>query len=264
MAAFLALCGAATLLGQPAAFWRHPELATRWDGLSIHAATNPSFEFFLGHGWDTYVAVYLLYALAVFAVVSILPARLSLFAAFTAVFGHFNGLSNWLGVRWHLGLQGALIVAVPLAFAVMFCVMSSAPSAANARRVRWLAAAALFGDLTATLIGQPHGYWLNPHVVHEANSVSRYFLEHGWALYMLYDIVLAAGLVVFVGALPPASGFAIALIFVFAGFAGVSNWFFYEWRWGIAACVLYGALLSAILTMMLGWQPRVTEQLAPP
>jgi hypothetical protein len=39
-----------TLIGQPKSFWYAPESAIRGDGLSIHNSTNPTFEFFLGHG----------------------------------------------------------------------------------------------------------------------------------------------------------------------------------------------------------------------
>lgn len=249
VAGFMLFCGALTLIGQPATFWHHPGTAMRWDGLPIDAPLNASFEFFLGKGWGAYAATYLLYVVSVFGAISLLPRRPAFATGFAFLFGHFYGLSNWMVVRWHLGISGTMVAALALGIVVMLCI--DGDIVPNAKRVRWLPIAALFGDMTATLIGQPQGYWLNPHIVHEANTASRFFLEQGWAAYVLYDFVLAVGLYWLIQALPRGAAFAVALAVALEGYAGASNWLFYEWRLGLAVPVFYGALLGIALAMLL-------------
>jgi hypothetical protein len=89
-----------TLSGQPESFWHHPETAIRGDGLSIHDKTNHTFEFYLGQGWPAYLGASLLYLLAAFLAVSVLPRMAALITIFSLLFGHFFGASNWLAVRW--------------------------------------------------------------------------------------------------------------------------------------------------------------------
>jgi hypothetical protein len=108
-AATIAISLIVTLAGQPVSFWHNPETAMRGDGLSISNPTNHSFEFFIGNGWQPYLAANVVFLLILFWLISSLPRRLSLVIAFTVIFSNFYSTSNWLAVHWGLGLQGPFL-----------------------------------------------------------------------------------------------------------------------------------------------------------
>ena len=237
-----------TLLCQSESFWRNPETAIRGDGLSIHNPTNHTFEFFLGNGWQAYVAACLVYFAAAFLLVSILPRRSGLTAIFSFLFGHLYGASNWLAVGWRLGVQGPAAYAIVLSTALALSAFA-VPGAAvlDIKRLRWIASAPLVFDFAFTLIGQPTSYWHRPETVHEANALSRFFLARGWTAFILYDLVYISVVFLLVSILPETIASVCAFSFMFGGFTGASNWFFYEWRMGMEAPVLFGVALSAVL-----------------
>lgn len=241
----------ATLAGQPPDFWRHPQSAMRFDGLSIYNHTNAKFEFLLGHGWAPYVIACLAYFTAAFALVSALPKKLGLTAIFAFIFGHFYGGSSWLATRWHAGFGGLTVYALTLAAALAFAIT---PVVKDGRlvlmRLRWIAVAALLMDFTNTLIGQPHSYWQNPAAVYEGNALSRYFLLHGWWAFCMYDMAYCVVILWLAASLPRNGAFMSTFAFLLGGYAGASNWFFYVWRMGIAAPILYGTVLSAIMVAL--------------
>jgi hypothetical protein len=235
----------ATLSGQPPDFLAHPEGAIRFDGLSIYDLTNHKFEFFLGHGWEAYVVACSVYFGAAFALVSILPRRLALIAIFSFIFGHFYGGSNWLAVRWHSGVLG------PMAYSFVpsiLLTLAAFPSPENPRgavkRLPWVAVGALLLDFTCTLIGQPRGYWQHPEMVHEANALSRLFLLHGWFAFCLYDAAYCLVILWLASTLPRTAALICTFAFIFGGYGGAANWFFYEWRMGMEAPILLGVALS--------------------
>jgi hypothetical protein len=237
-----------TLLCQGESFWRNPETAIRGDGLSIHNLTNHTFEFFLGNGWQAYVAACLVYFAGAFLLVSVLPRRAALIAIFSFLFGHFYGATNWLAVGWHLGVQGPAMYAIALS-TVLVVAAFAVPGAAHLdlRRLRWVVCAPLVIDFAFTLIGQPGSYWLHPETVHEGNALSRYFLERGWTAFVLYDLVYVCVVFLLVSKLSETAAAICAFSFMFGGFAGASNWLFYVWRMGMEAPVLFGVALSVLL-----------------
>lgn len=237
-----------TLVCQRASFWLNPETAIRGDGLSVHNSTNHTFEFFLGNGWRAYVAACLIYFTAAFLLVSILPKRAALTAIFTFLFGHFYGATNWIANGWRLGIQGLTFYAIALS-TVLAVVAVAAPGAGalELRRLRWVVSAPLVIDFAFTLIGQPGSYWAHPETVHEANALSRYFLEQGWTAFVLYDVVYVSMVFLLVSKLPETTAAICGFSFMFGGFAGASNWLFYEWRMGMIAPVLFGVVLSTVL-----------------
>ena len=106
MAATIIFSMVNTLAGQPVGYWHNAALAIRGDGLAINNPTNRTFEFFLGSGWLPFVLAALVYLAGMFLLVSALPRKLALIFIFSVIFGHYYGGSNWLAVRWHLGLIG--------------------------------------------------------------------------------------------------------------------------------------------------------------
>ena len=237
-----------TLLCQSESFWRNPETAIRGDGLSIHNPTNHTFEFFLGNGWQAYVAACLVYFAAAFLLVSILPRRSGLTAIFSLLFGHLYGASNWLAVGWRLGVQGPAVYSIVLSTVLVLAAFAAPGTGAlDLKRLRWVVSAPLALDFAFTLIGQPGSYWSHPETVHEANALSRYFLERGWTAFVLYDLAYISAVFVLVSVLPETIAAICAFSFLFGGFDGASNWLFYEWRMGMEAPVLFGMVLSAVL-----------------
>lgn len=244
-----------TLAGQPPVFWRSPEHAIRFDGLSIYNQTNTKFEFFLGHGWWPYILTSAVYFTAAFLLVSVLPKRSALTLTFSFIFGHFYAGANWLAVRWHLGMQGEIMYAFVLAIMTTLMAFAVPERATFAlKRLRWVAVAALLIDFACTLIGQPHSYWHHPETVLEANALSRMFLLHGWFAYVMYDAAYCLFILWLASALPRTTAFICMFAFVFGGFSGASNWFFYEWRMGIEAPLIL-ALLFSIAVVMCTFSP---------
>jgi len=94
MLAAIASSGMLTLWGQPQIFWSDATKAIRGDGLSIHATTNPVFDFFLGHGALPFIETNLLYMTVAFFAVSRLPRMIALIAIFSAVFAHGYSATN--------------------------------------------------------------------------------------------------------------------------------------------------------------------------
>jgi hypothetical protein len=240
----------ATLSGQSQEFWTHPDRAIRFDGLSIYNATNHKFEFFLSYGWEAYVFACFAYFAVAFVFVSVLPRRPALIAIFSFILSHFYGGSNWLAVRWHFGVLGLTLYGLVLA---IFVTLAAFPVSKNAgfavRRIRWVAVGTLLLDFTNTLIGQPHTYWQHPQTVHEANTLSRMFLLRGWFAFAVYDVAYCYVIVWLASALPETPALICVFAFMFGGYAGATNWFFYEWRMGIEAPILLGIALSVVIVL---------------
>jgi hypothetical protein len=240
-----------TLSGQPESFWPHPETAIRGDGLSIHNATNHTFEFFLGHGWQAYLPACAVYFAAAFLIVSMLPRTAAMIAIFSFMLGHYFGASNWLAVRWHLGSAGAPIYGIVLGMIVAFAAFPEAEDIDPAiKRLRWVMVVMILSDLTITLVGQPGSYWHHPETMQEANSLSRFFLGYGWWAFFLYDLVYAWGLFLLVSKLPRVIALVTVFAFIFSHFNGVSSWLFYRWRMGMEAPVIYGTILGTVIVLL--------------
>jgi hypothetical protein len=238
-----------TLLGQPDGFWLDPANAIRGDGLRLHSHVNHTFEFFLGHGWQPYVVACLIYFALAFLLVSVLPKRAALIAAFSFIFGHYFGACNWLANRWHLGFSGVTYYSFVLAAAVAF---SLSPILANSdgeivRRLRWIIVVVFLVDFVLTSLGQPSAYWRHPEMVHEANSMLRWFMLRGWVAYVLMDLIYCLGLFLLASFLPRFSAMVLIFGYAFGYFDGAANWLFYERRLGMEAPVIYGTVLSAII-----------------
>ena len=240
-----------TLSGQPPAFWSHPELAIRGDGLGINDPTNHFFDFFLGYGWPAYLACGAVYATAAFLLVSVLPRGAALVLLFTVTLGHAYDGINWLAIRWHAGMLAPTIYGLGLGFPLAIVVgrVARAGSGLN-RRLAWIAAATLLVDFSVTLLGQPEGYWSHPGTAYEGNVVSRFFLVHGWEAFAAYAVVYALALFRLIVVLPRFAGLAVAFFFLLGNFAGASNWLFFVWRLGMPAVLAYACLLSAVLVVL--------------
>lgn len=238
-----------TLSGQPESFWHHPETAIRGDGLSIYNKTNHAFDFFLGHGWQAYLLACLLYLLAAFLVVSVVPRMAALITMFSLVLGHYFGASNWLAVRWHLGVQGPALYGIVLSVIVVLSGLASDSAAPGVKRLRWVMLGTILFDFALTLAGQPASYWQHPETMHEANSLSGLFLGYGWIAFVLYSLFYAWAAFLLASNLPKVIALLCALSFIFNCFIGASNWFFYQWRMGMEAPVIYGSILSAMIVL---------------
>ena len=240
------------LVGQPRSFWMNPQTAIRGDGLSVHSPVNRSFDFFLGHGWLAFTASFLAYGAVAFLVVSALPRIVSLVAIFAVVFGHCFVSCTWIGARWHLGMSGvaAFCFLLGMATASAGAPLFGPSHDRLVRRMRWLMAGAILMDMLVTLAGQPGSYWRNPEIVREGNSMSRWFLMHGWGANVAMDLVYCAFALRLVARLPPFMATTCMLGFIFAHFVGVSNWFYFDWRLGVEAPVAYGVLLGSLIVAL--------------
>jgi len=240
-----------TLAGQPGTFWSDPGSAIRGDGLSIHNPTNHSFEFFLGYGWQAYLAATLAYLAAAFLLVSLLPRKAALVSAFSFVFGHYFGASNWLAVRWHLGAQGFIVYGIVLSTILVLAAFPAVEDTSTAiRRLRWVMLATIALDFTITLLGQPDSYWLHPETVNEANQLFRGFMVRGWTAYLLFDLFYLLGTFVLVSMLPRMTALISIFAFIFGHVLGLSTWLFYRWRLGMEAPVAYGIVVSIAIVWL--------------
>ncbi len=241
-----------TLAAQPSSFWSLPQTAVRFDGLAIHSSTNPMFDFFLGRGWPAYLAGVSLYGAAVWLMVAVLPKRLAMVAEFTVILGLSYCGSNWIVVRWHTGIGGAALYVAAVAIVLAAAVFPSVEDREQdgLRRLCWVMALTITIDGVFTLMGQPASYWQNRATVHEANPMSKFFLEKGWWAFAAYILAQIAGPWLLLVRLPPVTGWALAFGVAIGGFCGGSNWLFYEWRLGLQAPVVYGMLLSIVIVWL--------------
>lgn len=240
-----------TLAGQPPSFWHNPETAIRFDGLSIHSQTNPMFDFFLGLGWQAYLACTMCYCAAAFLLVSLLPRRIALVTIFSFIFAHYFGGSSWLAVRWHTGVEGATVYGIVLSAIIT---LSALPTAGDAeaiiKRLRWPMLATMILDYTVTLAGQPDSFWHRPETMRESNQLARVFLAYGWRGYIFYAFLLVSGTFLLLYILPRTGAMICVLATTLGGFAGSSNWSFYDWRLGIWAPVTYGIVVSIAIVSL--------------
>lgn len=126
--------------------------------------------------------------------------------------------------------------------------------------------AAMLADATATLIGQPTGYWHNPSLVYEGNSISKFFLLQGWHAYALEQLVIGLLLYRLISVLSSRWALVVSIGFIFMGFIGSSNWFFYSWRFGWPVQVAWGCVLSIgiVFSILRGKGKRASAQQAAP
>lgn len=241
-----------TLAGQPAGFWLHPEQAMRGDGLGIHDAVNHTFEFFLSQGWPLYVLSSLIYLAVAWGVVTFLPRKAAFVTALSVIFGHFYGGSNWLAVRWHLGFSGVALYSVGLSAAMAWVVspIPSRPGDQIIQRLRWVMIGVMLFDPLVTLIGQPGSYWAHPETVYEGNPFWRSVMVHGWWAYLSMDLLYCLGAFWLSTIVPRFYAVVVLFTFIFGHFSGGSNWFFYVWRLGMQAPVIYGTALSLIIVFL--------------
>ena len=105
-------------------------------------------------------------------------------------------------------------------------------------------------DFAMTLLGQPGSFWQHPETMRESNQLVRLFLGQGWTGYFLFDLVDISGAFLLVSILPRTFALICFFAFTLGGFIGASNWFFYTWRMGMEAPVIYGVVLSAVIVWL--------------
>jgi hypothetical protein len=239
-----------TLAGQPASYLHNPATAIRGDGLSVFSTTNPTFSFWISHGWLPFVVSSILFIALINRLIVILPRVVGQMAGWALVFGYTFNICNWLAVGWHLsfiGGVGACCFAVA-SLLVWATVTNAVVSSDSLRAFQWLLVLASTLDYACTLIGQPSSYWQNPATVHEGNPMARYFLLHGWGAYTFYMVIFyVMGPLGLTAWLPRPASFVVAIAFMFGGCLGASNWFFYEWRMGLETPVLIGCVFSFLV-----------------
>jgi hypothetical protein len=94
-----------TLLGQPSAYWQHPNAADE---------INQSWHYSLSHGLPFYILDSFVTISVLFLIVSVIPRKIALIVMFTAILNHYFGASFWLCYHWHFGVGGPLIYGIVL------------------------------------------------------------------------------------------------------------------------------------------------------
>jgi hypothetical protein len=240
-----------TLAGQPPSFWHDPETAIRFDGLSIHSQTNPMFDFFLGLGWQAYLACTMCYCAAAFLMVSLLPRKIALVTTFSLIFAHYFTGSSWLAVRWHFGVEGAVVYGIVIGTVMTLSVLPAVEDAdAAINTLRWPMLGTMILDYAVTLAGQPASFWHRPETMREGNQLARVFLAYGWPGYIVYALLLVAGTFLLLRVLPKIGAMICVLATTLGAFGGASNWSFYDWRMGIWAPVAYGIVVSVAIVSL--------------
>ena len=248
--AVIALSCLLTLAGQPASYWHNPGTAIRGDGLSVFSTTNPTFSFWISHGWLPFLLSSILFIAIVNRLIVILPRAMGQLAAIALVFGYTFNNCNWLAVRWHLSFLGGVGACCFAAASLLVwaTVTDGEGSSSSLRPFQWLMVLASTLDYACTLIGQPSSYWQNPATVHEGNPMARYFLLHGWEAYTFYMLVFyIVGPLILAGWLSRPASFVVPIAFTIGGYLGASSWFFYEWRMGLETPVLIGCVYSFLI-----------------
>lgn len=233
-----------TLVGQPAAYWQNPAMAMRGDGLSINDPTNHTFEFCLGSGWAPFFVAALVYLTAMFLLASVLPRKPALVLIFSVIFSHYYDASNWLAVRWHMGIPGPTLLGLVLAPLIVLTAFPDSDAGFIVKNTRWVMLFALLADATVTLIGQPAGYWHNPSLVYEGNAISKFFMQQGWWAYALEQVAIVLVLFRLINILSYRWALTLSFGFTFMGFIGSANWLFYNWRLGWPVLVCWACILN--------------------
>lgn len=102
-----------TLLGQPKAYWQHPELADE---------VNRTWHYSLARGLPFYIMDSVVVTLLLFLVVSILPQRIALILGFTVIMNRFFGASFWLCYHWRFGTAGPLVYGLLISLVLILWV----------------------------------------------------------------------------------------------------------------------------------------------
>ena len=108
-----------TAIGQPPAYWQHPQSADEGNHL-FHAVMlqGPA-------AWICFEIVYLAVA---FLLASFTGGPCALFAVFSYILGHYYGACTWLTNHWHLGTASAVLYAMVIAAAMVALAFPSAPA----------------------------------------------------------------------------------------------------------------------------------------
>ena len=94
-----------TLLGQPAGYLLHPEIA--------HEA-NPVSRFFLTHGWYAFIFMFLMFFSGIYWLVSILPQRFAFMVVFYFMLVNYVGACCWYFYEWRMGMVTPVIFGILL------------------------------------------------------------------------------------------------------------------------------------------------------
>jgi hypothetical protein len=117
------------------------------------------------------------------------------------------------------------------------------------KRLRWVMVAAVVGDLTITLVGQPAIYWLQPAAVRESNHLVAPVLSHGLLTTALMMLVGVAGLLYTVSCLPRKYALMLILAVTFTSYFGISSWLVYDFRLGSIAEMIGAAFFAIVLVL---------------
>jgi hypothetical protein len=116
-------------------------------------------------------------------------------------------------------------------------------------RWRWIMAFTMLVDLAITLHGQPLSYWRDPSTAFEPNHVVRAVMVEGWTTFVAVSFAYMTALLVLVSLLKRKPGFITLLVFVLVHFYAASTWLDMRWRLGMAGPILYGMILSFLMTV---------------
>ena len=118
------------------------------------------------------------------------------------------------------------------------------------KRLRWVMVGTILFDKLDTLLGQPGGYWQHPQAADEINRGWHYALSRSLPFYCLISLVTILILVLIVSVVPRRIALVAMLTAILNHFFGASFWLCYRFHFGTAGPLIYGIILSVILTLL--------------
>ncbi len=232
-----------TLASQPSAYWLHRTAAFE---------SNSLFRFFLIQTttWGFFLA--LLYMLASFVIVSVLPAKTALVGVFSFIICHFFRVSCWLDYHWQFGMTATIIYALLIGELVLFFGLTKIghEPVKIVKRIRWLMIGAMIFDMLNTILGQPASYWHNPETANEGFPLSHFFIVQGLPIYLLYNLVLFPLYFILVSSLSARMALVLVTGLILSYYFGASTWINNSWHVSAEGPIIYGIILALVFVLL--------------
>ena len=114
------------------------------------------------------------------------------------------------------------------------------------KRLCWVMVGANLFDKLCTLLGQPDSYWHHPEAVREGNVLPRFFLIHGWPVYLLYSLIYISAVFFILSIIPRRLALVGLFSEILAHYFAACTWLVYHWHFGVCASGIYSIILGVV------------------